>query len=149
MKHLEACDEEHAEHSYDPLRSAEHLKAFVTSVFNAFHTGSGDNETPMTIDMAQAAIWREVEVCINDEYPGAFDRVAYYRVTVPAGKAIPEIEGAPVVASRCLGRRNPEDPDVYYLTLQTDDFAAGYKCKCVFEQAGLEVRDWRFGCIRQ
>lgn len=128
---------------------AEYLKSFINECLDAWKTGGGDENNPITLDLAVRSIWREVDR-VWDGLPIPTDQ-ARYRVTVPPGReqklnefVTARATSDPITSLIWLGPRNNGDPAVVYLLAVARTATAAFAMYNSLRDAGFEVRDWRW-----
>lgn len=121
-----------------------HLKDYVRTTVMAFQDGAGSQDAPFTADLAIAAMWREIDLWM--ENVGALEGTSWYRISVATedlSRVVAEIDRAvDVDTMTCVGARFDGDLNVLYLTvkdtkLETLQFLVGLV-------GWVGLRDWRW-----
>lgn len=129
--------------------ATEHLKGFIAKIFEAFQHGAGSDTQPITVDLALAMIWREVDVVAQNDSPRAFRKTLWLRVR--ASKEAVEIAWPlpnKITTIRCIGPREEGHGSVYYVTYSGVSIAQAYDIVNDLRRRGCEVRDYHYGCFR-
>jgi hypothetical protein len=127
--------------------AVEHLKAFVNVVLDAFHSGSGLEGAPITIDIAKLLIWREAQKVfiggLQSEPAGAH---AWLRISSSKVENILEcVRGLNVQTVRCLGPRKDGDLHVAYCCLWMPyGMDSVGRILDVAKENDCTIRDWEF-----
>lgn len=121
----------------EKLQAVEHLKAYVSTVLDAFHKGSGLEGAPITLEIAKLLIWKQVQAAFEGERP---DGVLFVRVAAARRSSIIGfLDQTYIISVRCLGPRGEGDQHVAYCWLEARDLKAVFT---LADENECTIRDW-------
>jgi hypothetical protein len=129
--------------------ATEYLKGFVAKTLEAFQSGSGSVDHPVTMEVALASIWREIDLVAQSESPRAFRDTLWLRVRPNEDAADVQWPLPKRLATvRCIGPRKEGHQPVYYVTYGGVSMEQAYAAINDLRRQGHEVRDFHYGCFR-
>jgi len=121
----------------------ESIKTYVREAIIAFQEGAGSQDAPFTADLTIAAIWRHIDLVVDDQ----LEAVTRLRIEAPQGQRIDVIATLATMNPETVtqvGGRAEGDNDVWYVWIPTKTVTEAMTAIVALKKDGADVRDWQY-----